>query len=72
MRQILTRIGLGFLALIIIAAIFSVWFVRRPWPELSGNLEVAGLNEPVEIIRDEWGIPHIYAENEYDLFFAQG
>ncbi len=33
---------------------------------------VAGLREPVEIIVDKWGIPHIYARNEEDLFFAQG
>lgn len=31
-----------------------------------------GLNEPVEIVKDAWGISHIYAENEPDLFFAQG
>ncbi|MCY4398385.1 MAG: penicillin acylase family protein [Gemmatimonadetes bacterium] len=35
-------------------------------------LTVPGLSEPVEIIRDRWGINHIYAGNEYDLFFAQG
>jgi penicillin amidase len=33
---------------------------------------VPGLKEPVEIIRDRWGICHIYARNEDDLFFAQG
>jgi len=27
---------------------------------------------PTEIIWDEWGVPHIYADNEADLFFAQG
>ena len=36
------------------------------------NLTVEGLREPVEILTDRWGISHIYAENEYDLFFAQG
>ncbi len=30
------------------------------------------LTDPVEIIRDRWGISHIYAETEHDLFFAQG
>ncbi|NNC65917.1 MAG: penicillin acylase family protein [Gammaproteobacteria bacterium] len=30
------------------------------------------MREPVEVIRDEWGIPHIYARNDDDLFFAQG
>jgi len=38
----------------------------------SEILTVPGLERPVEILRDRWGIPHIYAETERDLFFAQG
>ncbi|MBL02854.1 MAG: penicillin acylase family protein [Acidobacteria bacterium] len=38
----------------------------------SESLSVSGLVEPVEILTDRWGIAHIYAENESDLFFAQG
>ena len=38
----------------------------------SQNLSLAGLHQPVEIIRDHWGIAHIYAKDEHDLFFAQG
>jgi acyl-homoserine lactone acylase PvdQ len=33
---------------------------------------VPGLQEAVEILRDRWGISHIYAKNQHDLFFAQG
>ena len=40
--------------------------------QIDGQLSVPGLREPVEVIRDEWGIPHIYAQNDDDLFFAQG
>ena len=36
------------------------------------SVQMAGLTQPVEIIRDRWGINHIYAQNEADLFFAQG
>ena len=36
------------------------------------ELKVPGLREPVEVIRDRYGINHIYARNEHDLFFAQG
>ncbi len=36
------------------------------------RLSVAGLDAPVEILKDRWGISHIYAETEHDLFFAQG
>ena len=40
--------------------------------QIEGELEIPGLREPVEVIRDAWGIPHIYAQNDDDLFFAQG
>ena len=36
------------------------------------TLRVESLISPVEIVTDRWGISHIYAENEHDLFFAQG
>jgi len=36
------------------------------------SLQLSGVSQPVEIIRDRWGINHIYAQNEPDLFFAQG
>lgn len=39
---------------------------------VSDELKLDGLQEPVEIVRDEWGINHIYAQNQHDLFFAQG
>src|SRR6266850_3878127 len=32
----------------------------------------SGLSEPVDVVRDRWGLNHIYAKNEADLFFAQG
>ncbi|MEE4276895.1 MAG: penicillin acylase family protein, partial [Halieaceae bacterium] len=38
----------------------------------SESLQLAGLDRPVEILKDVWGISHIYAETEHDLFFAQG
>ena len=44
----------------------------RSLAQIDGELTVVGLQAPVEVIRDEWGIPHIYAENTHDLFFAQG
>lgn len=36
------------------------------------SLGVPGLEQPVEILKDKWGISHIYAQTEHDLFFAQG
>ncbi len=38
----------------------------------SETLLCPGLSQPVEIIKDRWGVSHIYAKSEGDLFFAQG
>ena len=38
----------------------------------SQTLSMPGLSQPVEIIQDRWGVSHIYAKTENDLFFAQG
>ena len=40
--------------------------------QIDGSLMVDGLAADVEVLRDEWGIAHIYAQNTDDLFFAQG
>lgn len=71
-RRVLTVAGLLIVALAVILTGVGTWLVRRPWPEVKGNLTVPGLTAPVEIIRDKYGVPHIYAESEHDLAFAQG
>ena len=51
------------------------WFqqlARESLAQIDGTRSVPGLREPVEVIRDRWGVPHIYAKNTDDLFFAQG
>jgi len=39
---------------------------------IRGTVNVPGLQQPVRVQRDHWGVAHIYAQNEHDLFFAQG
>ena len=41
-------------------------------PDVTSPLSLPGLREPVQVLRDPWGIPHIRAADEWDLFFAQG
>ncbi|MBN1659797.1 MAG: penicillin acylase family protein [Anaerolineae bacterium] len=65
------------LVIIIVAGAAAVagtlWvLVRRPLPQTKGRLEVPGLHGPVEVIRDRWGVPHLYAGDDHDLFVAQG
>jgi penicillin amidase len=45
---------------------------RQSLARIDGDINVPGLRQPVEVIRDSWGVPHIYARNADDLFFAQG
>jgi penicillin amidase len=45
---------------------------RAALPPTQGRIALAGLQEPVEVLWDRWGVPHLYAMNTHDLFFAQG
>ena len=49
----------------------SVLFACSPRSPVN-EISLIGLEEPVEILRDQWGINHIYAQNQHDLFLAQG
>jgi penicillin amidase len=63
---------IGIPSLILILVLVSAWLVRRSWPQEDGTAAVRGLSAPVEVVRDGWGVPHLYAKSERDLFFAQG
>jgi penicillin amidase len=45
---------------------------RRVLPHIDGEIRLKGLERSVSIIRDRWGVPHLYAQTTRDLFFAQG
>jgi penicillin G amidase len=45
---------------------------RRALPQVEGELRVPGLREPVDVVRDRWGVAHVTAANLHDLWFAQG
>jgi len=46
--------------------------LRRPLARTEGALSLVDLQEEVQILRDQWGVPHIYAASEQDLMVAQG
>src|SRR5881628_93218 len=39
---------------------------------LDGQVSLTGLDSVVEVRRDRWGVPHIYARTPHDVLFAQG
>jgi penicillin amidase len=45
---------------------------RSALAQTEGSIKLKGLQKPVKVLRDQWGIAHIYAETQDDLFFAQG
>ena len=45
---------------------------KKKFPKINGETYLKGLNEEVKVIRDKNGVPHIFAKNEEDLFFAMG
>jgi penicillin amidase len=76
MSRVIRGILLGFLALVLILAILAAVIVplnvRHSFPKVDGNFKLSGLQGPVEIYRDAYGIPQIYATTTHDLFMAQG
>ncbi len=69
-------IGLILIAIILVTAgggyLFFKYTLRKALPQTSGEIALRGLRDSVEIIRDTYGVPHISAENEPDLYFAFG
>jgi len=57
---------------VIAGLITGYWAVRRSFPQTSGNVSISGLDAAVSVLRDDHGIPQIYAETPHDLFLAQG
>ncbi len=66
MRSILS------IALVSIGALVLPPAIAAQVQTASDTVRLPGVSQPVEIRRDTWGISHIYAQNERDLFFAQG
>ena len=46
--------------------------LKAALPDVTSSQSFAGLDGPITIHRDEWGIPHVKAESEHDAFFGQG
>ena len=76
MKKWIIRVGVSLVCVVLIGAgLVYVWFeyaVRKSLAQYSGQVLVSGLKAEVEIMRDSYGVPHIYAHNEPDLYFAQG
>lgn len=74
--RVLGRILIGVLAFIlalaVVASAFAWYTIRKSFPQTDGQIQVASLFGDVEVIRDDHGVPNIYADNVPDLYTALG
>ena len=66
------RIATALVVVMAITGIALFFRFRTSLPRLDGSVTVAGLEQPVSIVRDARGIPHIHAGSENDAWFALG
>ncbi len=79
--QLLSRVLIALVIIVVVVGGIGTYYVKsyipntiapKSFPQVNGNIKLAGLNNTVDIYRDGMGIPHIYATSLHDLFFAQG
>jgi penicillin G amidase len=70
MRRLLPLLALGLIAAA--PAPDLATRARAVLAQTSGTIRIPGLQRPVTVLRDRWGVPHIFAETQDDLFLAQG
>ncbi len=71
-RLTLLSVAIVLVVALVAAVVAAFVVVRRPLPQVSGSLKVAGLQDEVTVTRDARGVPTITAANPHDLFLAQG
>lgn len=71
-KKILIGLSVALLVVVVAALVIGILLVRKSFPTTTGALSLQGLQQPVEILRDEFGVPHIVAQTEHDAYFAVG
>jgi len=70
-RLIQVLLVLVTLALVVVMVLGGI-ATQRGWPQTTGAIALAGLNSPVQVVRDRYGILQVTADDPHDLFMAQG
>lgn len=71
-KQIISLIAIVLVFLLTSSFLFVKRIITKTYPQTKGKLELTELKNEIKIYRDNFGIPYIEADNEYDLFFALG
>ena len=70
--RVATYVAVGLVLALVVTGLFATALVRRPLPQVSGDVEVPGLTGSVTVLRDGAGVPHVYADTSSDLAMGQG
>jgi len=70
--RILKRVFIGLMAIILTASLALFIYLQFQKPVYSGEIKLQGLLDEVEVFYDDFGVPHIYAQNETDAYYALG
>lgn len=68
----LLRIFTGVVALVGLAMLGSYYFLSRSLPDYEEDFALPGLTAPVEVVRNNDNVPHIFGQSDRDVFFALG
>src|SRR6184192_4164058 len=70
------KTGLAFVLLPVLLVtsliVTGLILVYRPLPTIDGEYRLLGIEQRAEVLRDSYGVPHVYAQNAHDLFYLQG
>ena len=67
-----TFIFAALIVLLVAVGLGGFFWLRTSLPQMNGSVTLAGLDKPVEVVRDAHSVPHIFAETEEDAYFALG
>lgn len=70
------KVFLGVLGTLIVLTlsltVFFYYLITKSYPATSGTETVVGIQAEVQVYRDDYGVPHIYANSEYDAYYTVG
>jgi len=80
MSKVLRRSLTALVSVVVLLALLAgylnfLWVpqtAQKSFPQTSGEVKLTGLDGPVDVYRDNMGIPHLYATTLHDLFLTQG
>lgn len=70
--RLFLKLLVALLAALAVAAGAAYLYLRQSLPRTEGEVRIAGVTAPVEILRDRYGIPHIFAQRDEDAIFGLG